>query len=286
MSAGGATADAQHCFDLVRQGDKDRFLASLFAPDAKRAHLLALYAFNIEIARVRDIVSQPQLGEIRLQWWRDALEAIYASEAPAHPVVQELARAVEAGGLPREPLLHMVDARQFDLYDDPMPTMGDLEGYHGETASALIQLAALLLAGPEARSGAEAAGLAGVAQGIAGLMRSLPLHRSRGQCYVPTSLLEQHGATRGQLIAGCDAAGLAPALAALRQSAESRLAEARAAANLVPRVAMPAFFPAGLSQLYLARLAKLGVRCLTEVADVAQWRRQLWLYRRARVNTF
>ena len=70
-----------YCFNLVRQVDRDRYLAALFAPEDKRADLLALYAFNAEITRVRDIVTEPHLGEIRLQWWQDTLDAIYHGDA-------------------------------------------------------------------------------------------------------------------------------------------------------------------------------------------------------------
>ncbi|HUR43002.1 MAG TPA: squalene/phytoene synthase family protein, partial [Aestuariivirga sp.] len=119
---------ASHCLELVRSADKDRFLASLFAPDAKRAALVALYAFNIEIARVRRSVSEPALGEIRYQWWRDTIGAIYRGETSPHPVAQELAHAIKEGNLPENALLGLITAREFDLYDDPMPDVAALEG--------------------------------------------------------------------------------------------------------------------------------------------------------------
>lgn len=275
------TSGERHCFDLVRHADKDRFLASLFSPEMARPHLLALYAFNAEIARVGERVSEPRLGEIRHQWWREAIEAIFLGQAPGHPVAQELARAIEAGDLPKAALLGMIDARQFDLYDDPMPTTGDLEGYLGETSSTIIQLSALILAGAPALDCADAAGLAGVAHGIAGLLRSLPLHRASGQCYVPKSVLARHGTTPAALIAGRDTIGLEAALEELRNLATARLAQARAAKSRVPAAARPAFLHAGIAELYLARLSKLGIACLTEVAEVPQWRRQIWLLRQA-----
>ena len=99
-----------------------------------------------------------------------------------HPVIEALAPAVERGDLPKSSLLNMIEARRFDLYDDPMPALNDLEGYLGDTAAAVIQMSALVLDREKAQACAEAAGLAGVAMGIDGLLRLMPLHRARGQC--------------------------------------------------------------------------------------------------------
>jgi len=276
---------ADYCYDLVRAGDKDRYLASLFAPDQVRPHLLALYAFNIEIARIRETVSEAALGEIRLQWWLDAVEGIYSGEPQGHPVIEALAPAIEQAQLPRHALLNMVEARRFDLYDDPMPSLQQLEGYLGETSSMLIQLAAMILDKGQAEQLAEVSGLAGVAMGITGLLRSLPLHRSRGQCFVPADFLAKYGLTPAHLLAGREPDRLADVLADLRQHAVVRLNEARAMTRSIPPQVFPAYLPASLTGLYLSRLAKLGSRALNEIADVGQWRRQWTLYINAKSQT-
>ncbi len=159
---------SDHCQELVATGDKDRYLSCLFAPLAARQHLFALYAFNIEIARIRDAVSEPQIGLVRQQWWLDTIDGIYKGDTPDHPVAQALADAVKAASLPKQPLHNLITAREFDLYDDAMPSLGDLEGYLGETSSALIQMASLILGA----AAPEAAGLAGVAHGLAGILRN------------------------------------------------------------------------------------------------------------------
>ncbi|MGE0240984.1 MAG: phytoene/squalene synthase family protein [Parvibaculaceae bacterium] len=274
-----------YCHDLVRAGDKDRYLAALFAPDHLRPRLLALYAFNIEIARIRETVSEVMLGEIRLKWWHDAIEGLYASTRTGHPVIEALAPAVAEAGLPKQALIGMIAARQFDLYDDPMPSLDALEGYLGETASMLIQLAAMILAKDQARALADVSGLAGVAMGVAGLMRALPMTRARGQCFVPKDTLERHDLSPAHLLAARNPEGLAAVLAELRAHAAKRLAEARAKAAAITPEAFPAYLPASLTPLYLARLAKLGARSLTEIAEVPQWRRQWALYRNARSQT-
>ncbi len=276
---------AGYCHDLVRDGDKDRYLASLFAPDRLRPQLLALYAFNIEIARVRETVSEAGLGEIRLQWWREAIEAAYDGRREGHPVIEAMLPAIEQSGLPKKALLNMIAARQFDLYDDPMPSLIELEGYLGETAAMLIHLAAMILDAKSAPQLAEISGLAGVAMGIAGVLRSLPLSRRRGQCFVPTDLLARRGLSPANLLSAREPATLAEVLSELREHAARRLSEARALIAEIPPEAFPAYLPASLTGLYLARLAKLGPRALTEVADIAQWRRQWAMLRHARSRT-
>ena len=164
----------RHCEELVREGDPDRYFAALFAPAAFRPHLFALAAFSLTIARIREAASNPMAGEIRLQWWRDALQGEARGDVRANPVAAALEDAIVTRRLGRQPFVDLIDARVFDLYDDPMPRVNDLEGYCGETASALIRLSGLVLAEGAEPGGAAAAGHAGVAYGITGLLRALP----------------------------------------------------------------------------------------------------------------
>src|ERR1700741_781094 len=132
----------RHCEALVRTADKDRFLATLFAPAGKRGPLFALYAFNAEIASVRERAREPMPGEIRLQWWRDVINGERGGEAAANPVAAALTDAVARFSLPKPPLLDLIEAHAFDLYDDPMPTVEALEGYVRHTSGTAFGLAA------------------------------------------------------------------------------------------------------------------------------------------------
>jgi phytoene synthase len=161
----------RHCEQLVRAGDKDRFIATLFAPAETRGALFALYAFNLEVARIADLVREPMAGEIRLQWWRDVLNGERAGEAVAHPVAKALLETMARHALPAASLLRLVEARAFDLYDDPMPDVAALEAYLAATSSALIALAGRVLVGDHPAI-AEAARPAGLAYGFAGLSRT------------------------------------------------------------------------------------------------------------------
>ncbi|HEX3495541.1 MAG TPA: squalene/phytoene synthase family protein, partial [Methylocella sp.] len=120
--------DYAYCEGLLRREDKDRWLASLFVPREPRRHIHALYAFSLEVARVREIVSEPLLGEIRFQWWRDALEgAADAGEAKANPVAAALLDTIARFDLPKAPLLELIFARAAGLYGEPMDSVAALE---------------------------------------------------------------------------------------------------------------------------------------------------------------
>lgn len=268
--------------ELVRAFDKDRFLANLFAPEAVRKHLFALHAFSTEIARVRELVSDPLPGEMRLQWWRDTLEGKARGAAEGHPIAKALLETVTVCRLPVAALTGMIEARGFDLYDDPMPTMNDLEGYCGETSSALVQLGAIALMNGADPGAPDAAGHAGVAYALTGLLRAFPYHASRGQCFLPLDLLARHGATRDEVVAGDASAGVLAVLSALRARARHHLGETRRLIANVPSAAAPAFLPVALVEPYLDAMERRDYHPFRTRLQLPQWRRQWVLWRQAR----
>lgn len=263
----------------VRAQDRDRYLSVLYAPEDKRHALFALYGFNAEVASIRDRVSEPLPGEMRLQWWRDVLEAGTAEAAAGHPLATALIEAMNAHRLPFRAFDAMLEARVFDLYDDPMPSRTDLEGYCGETASALIQLAALILDADDAPKVANPAGHAGCAQAIAGLIRSIPLHRSRGQCYVPVEILSAAGTTPEAFIRLEDKSAAERALDMMIALAQEHW-NAFVRNPLIPGPILPAFQPARLTPLYLEQAARAGGQALTTPLYVPEWKRQWYTFRR------
>src|SRR5438874_6276930 len=127
---------------LVRQHDRDRYQTTLFAPAERHEALLALYAFNYEIARVRETVSEPMLGQIRLQWWREVLDAAYAGAPPRqHEVVLPLTAAIHEFGLNRELFDRLIDTRERDLADEPPASLAALEDYAEGSSAPLVALA-------------------------------------------------------------------------------------------------------------------------------------------------
>ncbi|MFM9974161.1 MAG: phytoene/squalene synthase family protein, partial [Beijerinckiaceae bacterium] len=129
------------CARLVKKHDPDRHIATLFAPVDRRPALYALQAFSLEIAGIRGVAKEALPGEIRLQWWREALGGERTEEARSHPVALAIADVIRENKLPLQPFLDLIDARVFDLYDDPLQDWNALEGYCGETSSVLFRLA-------------------------------------------------------------------------------------------------------------------------------------------------
>ena len=127
-----------YCAELVRAADRDRYLAALFAPAERRDSLFALYAFNVEIGRVREAAREALPGEIRLKWWSEVLDGARREEAAANPVAAALLSAIERYGLAAGTLLDLIEAHRFDLYDEPMATMADCEAYATRTSSAVM----------------------------------------------------------------------------------------------------------------------------------------------------
>jgi phytoene synthase len=274
-----------HCLTVLRDTDRDRYLACLLAPAEKRGALAALYAFNAEIARVRDAVREALPGEIRLQWWRDLLEGEADGDAMANPLAAALMACVKEHRLPVAVLTDMIEARIFDLYNDPMESRAALEGYAGETASALVQLTSLILDPQGAPNSAEAAGHAGVAQTVAGALLMLPIHRRRGQVYLPADLLAATGLTPEALLDGSDKAAAARAVEAFVGLGREHFAKARAAGGVSP-ANRPAFLPVALVPPILNAAAKAGASVLDRSLQPAQWRRQWWMWRALRRGPF
>ena len=271
-----------HCEALVRECDKDRWLATLFAPFEARPALFALYAVSLEIARLREIVSEALPGEVRLQWWRDALAGEARGDAASHPVAAAVEDTIQRYRLPREAFTALVEARVFDLYDDPMPTLHDLEGYAAETSSALIRLACLILANGQEPGAADAAGHAGVAYALTGLMRAFPWHSRQGQLYLPLELLARYGATRDDVVMGRGGPGVKRALADLRSVAREHLAATRALRATIKPAIAPAFLPVAMVEGYLRQMERRDYEPLKTVITLPQWRLQWSLWRASR----
>jgi phytoene synthase len=256
MSAGGASKEsAGFCADLVRTHDFVRYVSTLFVPAVERRALLAIYAFNAEISRVRDQVSQPLPGEIRLQWWTDALNGAGHGEVDGNPVAAELMQAVRDFRLPVEPLSRLIDEHQFDLYNDPMPSMAALEGYVTDTASALFSLAARIMSRPS-EAIEHLARHAGLAHGIAQVMAALPHDAARKQLFVPLQLLESHGSGMEEVFSGKQTPAARAAIDQLIGEARGHVETSLELLAGVPPQVRPVFLPLALIRRDLKRMSR------------------------------
>jgi 15-cis-phytoene synthase len=214
---------SQELLSFLRQWDRPRYLSLLLMPQDVQPDVLALYCFNAELERIPVVVSEPQIGEIRLQWWVDTLDAMGQGTPQDHPVAAALANTIGKHRLPIATLSKMADAQSRLLYADRPESIEELEAYCGQTTSALIQLTAIILSLNDAPRGAEAAGLAGVAQGIAQILSD----EKRFASLIPKNWDTAKLAARGL----------------------KRLSEARA--KTVPSSIFPAWLPATLAEKQL-----------------------------------
>jgi phytoene synthase len=268
-----------YCETLVSAGDRDRFLATLFAPVESRAALHAIYAFNLEVARVREAARGPMAGEIRLQWWSDVLAGVRREEADGSPVAAALLATVDRYRLPVKPLQALVEARRFDLYDEPPGTLAELEGYAIDVSGNLFAAAARVLGGGPLTD--SLARHAGVVHSIAGLMEAFPAHTAGGRLFLPVDVLARAGTDRVRVLDGRGPAELRAATAELGQLAHRHVAEARRMMQSVPTDVVPVLLPVAPARATLERMERRGYDPLAPLR-LPRWQRQWLIWRAAR----
>ena len=275
---------AAFCADLVRSHDFARYASTLFLPAVQRRALLSVYAFNVEISRVREQVSQPLPGEIRFQWWTDMLEGAAHGSAEGNPVAAELLQTIREFHLPVVSLLRLIEEHQFDLYNDPMPSMAALEGYVTDTASALLSLGARIAAPPSAEID-HLARHAGLAQGIMQVIAALPHDTARRQLFVPLQVLQLHGSGMEQVFSGKQTPPVRAAIHQLVGEARKHLDFAfQLLANEPPQL-RAVFLPLALVRRDLKRMSRADADPF--VPHVTSRLRTLWtLWRASRTREF
>lgn len=230
----------------------------MFAPARCRQSLFALYAFNYEIARVRETVSEPVLGQIRLQWWRESIAAAFeGGPVRGHIVVEALTSTIRTLNLTRAHFDRLVDAREQDLDEAPFTSLAGLEDYADATSAPLVYLALESLGVCE--PAAEKAGFhTGVAYALAGLLRVMPLQARAGRLIIPADIAERTELKAADYRALRSTPALRAATAAVAAAAFGHLASARAHRRSIARSALPALLPAIIAERSLARLKRAG----------------------------
>jgi phytoene synthase len=260
----------------ARAGEPDRYLAALLAPPQARAGLLALAAFAAEIARVPYAGgSEPAAGEIRLQWWREALQAADEHAHGGHPVADALRAAARRHALPPVLLLDPVEARSLEIAGESLADDEALQTYLWKSEGTLFAAAGRILAPGDAGPMEAAAAASGQAYGLARLLLRLPGTLARGRLLLPQSRIEAAGATRSDLLSGSAGPGVASLLAGLRDEVRRSLVTSRQHVANLPREARAAFLPLALVRSYLRALERPGRDVLRESVEIAPLTRVL-----------
>lgn len=251
------TPKLSHCADYVRRHDRDRFLCALFAAPEKREDLFTLYAFNQEVSKTREMVTEIMLGHIRLQWWRDTLTEIAEGKVRQHEVVEPLAELVEKGKLTTFDLEQVVAAREFDLEDRQPADQDELDRYIDQTSGKISVLAARLL-GAEGEDADNAARLAGNAYGLVGILRAMVFHGRAKRLYLPKDRMEHHEVALGDLFEFRKKEQVRNFTSEIAELARTRIKDARKARKALPKKAHAAALPVVLADGYLKKLEKAG----------------------------
>lgn len=265
-----------YCANRVRETDRDRYLATLFAPADKRNALFALYAFDIEISRVRELARETMPGEIRLQWWREVLLGERAGEATANPVGAAVMDILGRFAFARDPLVDLVEARRFDVHNEPMVSAEEFESYASRSAGTIFDVAARILDG---KVSSAVTAESGSAQTIANVLSRLPRHAARRQLYVPFDSLRRYSAEPEDIFAMRATPQLRAALAELRLRARRSLAYVAAAE--IPETIQPVFLPLAPLRRWLLDMERPDYDPF-KPPMVSPWRRQWRIWRAAK----
>lgn len=264
---------ADYVATYLREADRERYLSTLFVPPEARTSVQALLAFAADIAGVPARVREPAAGEIRLQWWVDALEGSGHGDVRQNPLAAALLDAMSTSGIASGALVRLVRARRFDLFHDPMPDVASFEGYAGETESVLLQLSAMLLNGGEELPG-DAAGHIGVARALVGHLRAFGYNASRGRLFLPLNVFLANGTTEEEVLAGKPGPELMAALAQIADMALEHMTKGEAALAELPRAARSCFALAALLRPQLALLRRKS-QPFAVPPDLSDWRKLL-----------
>lgn len=262
---------AAYASSFLRENDRDRYLATLVLPANEREAVTALYAFSADVAAIRERAREPAAGEIRLQWWAGALGGEGHGNVRSNPLADALLSVIAEYGLPAPPLTRLISARRFDLYQDAMPDVPTFEGYAGETASALYQLAAMILNGGRPVEPGDAAGHLGVAHALVGHLRAFGYNASQGRIFLPWNVFAVCGVTEGEVFAGQGNERVTVALTRLAEIAAEHLDKARVAIRALPKSLRPAFAPIATVRSQLKRLDLETP--FQRPADLPDWRK-------------
>ncbi len=282
MSSNGISSatDAEYCLTLLRENAPDLYFSCLLLPKRIRAAVAALHAFHTEITGFTLAASEPMTGEIRLQWWMDVLNGGRGEEARQNPLARSLLATIAEHNLPVQVLVRKLEAHVFDLYNDPMGNRATLEGYLGETRSALFQLAGIIANVEQASAASDASGHAGVATGYTAILENMALHRSHQKVFVPEDMLAACSMTSEDFLSNKDG-HRTELVVALVDAADRHGELAKSSLAAVSGDVRWIFAPLAVVPVYLKRIKRNPERVFTGLPAVSQLKRQwaLWRWR-------
>ncbi|KIJ64453.1 hypothetical protein HYDPIDRAFT_90439 [Hydnomerulius pinastri MD-312] len=287
-SAAGASNPTEYCKDLVRKHDYEGFLTSQFYPRQLQPGYYALRAFYIELAMVKEAVSQTTLGQARLVFWRDAIKDIFdvseeiGNKPPRHPIALALYEATQRSRLAPYHFQRIIEAREQELHSQTHMTVESATSHAESTASTFLYILLSLLNLPSATLSHSASHL-GVAQSFTTLLRALPFHASKGVMVIPAEITAKHGVNQQQVFTKAEPSkALEDAVFEFATIANDNLITAREmfkeTGGQVPQEAMPIFTSAVPVVSILRRLEAVNFNVYDPSLQVRDWKLpwQVW----------
>jgi len=251
----------------ARAHERDRYLAATLSPTEVQADVFAIAAYLGELARIPVFVSEPMIGEIRLQWWRDALANAGPGVATGHPIADAIAAAMQRHGLSKPLLIGMAEAQSLCLYDEPPRDDMELRQHLIKTHGAAFQLVAQVVAGQPVTDWTDWLNRAGYAYGLARTAVEFGAVLGQGRTLAPRTLLDRHGAQIEGLSARQSQSAGVGILAQLCSTAEAELAGLRKQAP--PRAVRYACLPLAMVRPYCTRVRSSGAAAVERSVQVA-----------------
>jgi len=249
--------DASFLAQEAKRFDYDRWLVSLFAPMPARSRIHALLAFNGEISRVRETVSEVLLGDIRFQWWRDALSNMEDDKYLNHPILQNLKIIISEHDLDISLFGDMINARSADMDPCPFATNTELLEYATGTGGLLSGLTYRVMGNRE-EAGYKAAQQVGRAFALIGIIRAIPYHVSQDLLLIPQEVLENHDLVPESVFKEENRLAFYDVVKDLVALAEKEQLEAVRAVRQRPKSEKPSYSLLALNNLYLSRIRNSG----------------------------
>lgn len=251
--------------------DKQRYYSTLILPKKQQQAVQALYAFNAEISAISHLVKEPQMGEIRLTYWRDILENKAHGDIEKNPIANAVISVLTKYNMPSLPLIRLIEARRFDLYNDKMPSMAQFEGYAGETSSILFQYGAMILNdGQELKSG-DVAGHLGVAQALIGHILAFEFNHSQQKLYLPLEHFNKASISEAELFGKEKIDEVGAVLFELLEVAQQHLDKASLAIEKLEQNIRPAFASIIILNKQVKAIRKMGLKPFNSIKKLPEW---------------
>ncbi|XP_035222134.1 NADH dehydrogenase (ubiquinone) complex I, assembly factor 6-like isoform X2 [Stegodyphus dumicola] len=234
-----------YCLETVRKYDHENYLCTLLLPRHVRSEAFVIRAFNAEVSQVREVVSTTAIGQMRMQFWTDALGKTFAGNPPDQPVTKELAKVLQRHKLSKAWFQRLISSREALLNDKPFLSIKELEEY-SNMAVVPVYLLILQTLGITSVHCDHVASHIGIAQGICNILRGIPYNASKGRVFLPLELMSKHRLSQEGLLHGDQKKNLQDAVYDLSCVAHQHLQMGRKLHKDVPVEVKPVFLPAVL----------------------------------------